>query len=250
MVSFHEILGPILASVAVILAILLFKKNLDFQAYREIDSDYTDVLKMGMEKPFLRDKYLRDKASIVCPTDESKKDIHDKEVAYNLYAFMVWNILETIYDRDKINETWYPVIKYERSLHLEWFRENNNKKKFKKKFVEFIENADHFKDKNPPRLIWKKISNKLIYLGLTIATIAAVLTIPFAILPGLHYDIEYFDRYLSLDCARNPEAYNVSHVYDCTEFSSGSLAELCVPDHQAFNKTDKKGCSAFIQPKD
>ena len=43
MVYFHEIIGPILAMVAVILTILLFKKTIDFQAYRELDSNYMEV---------------------------------------------------------------------------------------------------------------------------------------------------------------------------------------------------------------
>lgn len=44
--AFHDIAGPILASAAVIL---------DFQAYRELDLNYMDALKIGIENPYLRD---------------------------------------------------------------------------------------------------------------------------------------------------------------------------------------------------
>ncbi len=56
MVCFHEIIGPILAMVAVILTILLFRKTIDFQAYRELDSNYMEVLKISIERPFLLQK--------------------------------------------------------------------------------------------------------------------------------------------------------------------------------------------------
>jgi hypothetical protein len=50
-----EILGPVLGSIAIILTIYLFKRTLDYQSYREIDSNYMEVLKMAIEKPYLRD---------------------------------------------------------------------------------------------------------------------------------------------------------------------------------------------------
>jgi hypothetical protein len=51
---FHEIAGPILASAAVVLAIYVFKITLDYQSYKDIDSDYTDILKIGIEYPHFR----------------------------------------------------------------------------------------------------------------------------------------------------------------------------------------------------
>jgi hypothetical protein len=50
-----EILGSVLGSIAIILTIYLFKRTLDYQSYREIDSNYMEVLKMAIEKPYLRD---------------------------------------------------------------------------------------------------------------------------------------------------------------------------------------------------
>jgi hypothetical protein len=50
-----EILGPVLGSIAIILTIYLFKRTLDYQSNREIDSNYMEVLKMAIEKPYLRD---------------------------------------------------------------------------------------------------------------------------------------------------------------------------------------------------
>lgn len=50
-----EILGPVLGSIAIILTIYLFKRTLDYQSNREIESNYMEVLKMAIEKPYLRD---------------------------------------------------------------------------------------------------------------------------------------------------------------------------------------------------
>jgi len=46
MVYFHEIIGPSLAMIAVILTILLFNKTIDFQAYRELDSKVNQCSKV------------------------------------------------------------------------------------------------------------------------------------------------------------------------------------------------------------
>lgn len=46
-------------------------------------------------------------------------------------------------------------------------------------------------------------------------------------------------------CAKNPEAYNVSHVRECSKFTEGSLAEKCASYPSEFNR-NLSGCSAFI----
>jgi len=65
---------------------------------------------------------------------------------------MMWNFLETIYDRceyfrreserrakdDHLIETWYPVIDVESRNHGEWFERPDNYRKLKKKFREFM----------------------------------------------------------------------------------------------------------------
>src|SRR5215211_4948143 len=106
--GYHESIIPIVASVlgsvALILSIYVFKRTLDFQAYREF-------MKISIEHPYLRDP---DKTR-----DYKIKFTDDKErLTYETYAHLVWNICETAYDRKKIDKTWLPAIKDEKKLHL------------------------------------------------------------------------------------------------------------------------------------
>ena len=60
-----------------------------------------------------------------------------------IYAFMVWNFLETVFDRchrhKQLRDTWYPIISAENMLHRKWFDERANRTRFKQAFVAFIE---------------------------------------------------------------------------------------------------------------
>ena len=68
-----------------------------------------------------------------------------KASQYGAYAFMVWNFVETIFDRSqgwsnrRLRETWYPIIASENALHREWFDLPDNRRRFKQRFVRFIE---------------------------------------------------------------------------------------------------------------
>lgn len=106
--------------------------------YATIDSAYYDLLKEALNRPYLIHKEER----------TTKK----QEQEYDIYAFMMWNFLETIYDRceyfrreserrakdDHLIETWYPVIDVESRNHGEWFERPDNYRKLKKKFREFM----------------------------------------------------------------------------------------------------------------
>lgn len=73
---------------------------------------------------------------------EAKK----KKVEYEVYAFIVWNFLESIYDRcmldNNLKTTWFPIIETERTMHLEWIQNPQNRVKFKNKFLDFIDRGD------------------------------------------------------------------------------------------------------------
>jgi len=70
----------------------------------ELDRVYFDLLRIGLEHPELVD----------FPTT------HDRSKArqYDAYAFMIWNFVETVFDRcqgwgwskRRLRDTWYPVI--------------------------------------------------------------------------------------------------------------------------------------------
>ena len=108
------------------------KKSDSTSNYTELDSMYFELLKVALEKP-----HLTNGASL----SESK---HKHE--YNIYAFMMWNFLEAIYDRSQENDdlktTWYPIIDTEHQLHHKWIEDDNNWHKFKEEFLRFIENKE------------------------------------------------------------------------------------------------------------
>ena len=127
-------IASILAIITLLYSMTTFKKSFQTTHYTDLDSMYFELLKAAMEKPYLYN-------SIETLTKEQK-------IEYDIYAFMVWNFLETIYDsckKDKVLcKTWYPIINVENMKHRVWFDDSNNKIRFKKVFLDFIQN-DKFK---------------------------------------------------------------------------------------------------------
>ncbi|HEY6251296.1 MAG TPA: hypothetical protein VI685_15170 [Candidatus Angelobacter sp.] len=99
--------------------------------YAELDRVYFELLKITLERP-----YLLDFPSTPDP---------QKQREYDAYAFMVWNFVETVFDRCQgwgkrsLRATWYPVIEAENALHRQWFDVPANRSKFKQHFCRFIE---------------------------------------------------------------------------------------------------------------
>lgn len=132
--TLSEIAGPVLASIAVVLSVIVFKRTVDYQAYKDVDSDYREVLKIGLDHPDFR--------NLEWTSEYTKKDPKEK-LSYEQYAFMIWNIIEAIFDRGTIDKTWIPVIILEKKLHYKWLEQNRDK--FKDKFLNYVDNKT-----NPP----------------------------------------------------------------------------------------------------
>lgn len=105
----------------------------ELEAYSDLDELYFKILKIGLENPQFRNLH------------KTKKYIElesDEKIKYETYAYMVWNVCETIFDRTKNNEkiynTWKPVILAEKKLHTKWFDDGDNRDKFKDEFIDFI----------------------------------------------------------------------------------------------------------------
>lgn len=133
--TFETILMGMFSGSAIILSIYTYYRSKREQSYADIDSLYMEILKLGMEYPKFRNlKY----------TVNYKNEIKDEDELnrYETYAFITWNLCETIYDRkDKeLDETWRPVIEAENKLHRKWFDNQENYHKFKDKFREYIQN--------------------------------------------------------------------------------------------------------------
>lgn len=114
--------------------------------YSELDNMFKEILLIAIEKPYLRDKakiadfvvYLGSKLDppVNGPPDWEKANLEtfkNQAAQYDMYAFIVFNFLETIHDRcyDTINlrkrldeslvGTWENIIASEHKLHEQWF---------------------------------------------------------------------------------------------------------------------------------
>ena len=117
-----------MAVVALIYSLTTFRKSLQAAHYTELDKMYNGLLRTAIEKPHL--------VSTGIPRSK------DQGAEYDIYAFMVWNFLEAIYDRCEADHglrgTWYPVIDTEAQRHRAWFEQPENHDKFKPKFHAFV----------------------------------------------------------------------------------------------------------------
>lgn len=136
----YQYLALIFSSIAIVVSVLSFLKTRKVNLYQDIDRLYLEVLKLGMDEPdFL---------------DEQKTRVYENSFSanklgkYNAYAFIVWNVCETIADRmnettffmkDKsLIKTWEPVLRTESARHRAWFDNEDNADKFKPEFRCFI----------------------------------------------------------------------------------------------------------------
>lgn len=132
----YQVLSLVISSTALIISLLnslyIYKKTRSLAMYSDIDKLYLELLKLGIEHPtFVDPKYTHDFIN---------KFEGEERTRYELYAFIAWNICETIFDRkdedDLTFSSWKPVLEFETTLHREWFKENPDK--FKDEFKEFI----------------------------------------------------------------------------------------------------------------
>lgn len=126
-------LSTILAALAIFLYIYFWIKDKTSSNYDVFDTLYLDILKTGMDNPSFRNPTKTTNYKVVFTEDELIK--------YEIYAFLTWNFIETIFDKsDKtLLETWIPAIKLESSLHSNWIHEPENKSKYKASFLVFVD---------------------------------------------------------------------------------------------------------------
>jgi hypothetical protein len=126
-----EALGSIGIMCTLFYSVWSFTRTLRDAYYAELDRVYFELLKIGLERPEL--------LSYPASPDPANAG------PYGAYAFMVWNFIETIFDRcqgwskRRLRETWFPIIAAENDLHRAWFEQPENRRRFKPRFVRFIE---------------------------------------------------------------------------------------------------------------
>jgi hypothetical protein len=130
-----------LSAFALVLSVYNFNRSRTVTMYQDLDRLYLELLKLGIANPNFVNPEL---------TSDYKKNFKgDQKLQYELYAFMVWNICETIYDRKSIKkffETWQCIIEVENTLHRNWLETEENHCRFKGEFLSYMK---HFpKQKN------------------------------------------------------------------------------------------------------
>jgi hypothetical protein len=130
-----SVIAQALGSLGIVLTLFYsvwsFTTTLRDAYYAELDRVYFDLLKIGLERPHL----------LSFPTAPDPAKARE----YDVYAFMVWNFVETVFDRSQgtsrrhLRETWFPIIAAENALHRGWFDQPENRCKFKERFGRFID---------------------------------------------------------------------------------------------------------------
>lgn len=133
-----NILAAAIAGGALVWSLRTYRESKSLSHYGELDRMYADLLKLAVEEPHLRQG------------PDTERDPNE-EKQWPIYAYMVWNFLETVHDRVyykhdrvyyesadiRLQETWGKVIRLEHEIFGLWFKDNAEV--FKGTFVEFIE---------------------------------------------------------------------------------------------------------------
>lgn len=126
-----------IAFISIIITIIANASSQKRDAYFTIDSQYKDLLNIGLKNPKLRNPL------ITCNYKKLYNEDQDLYFQYESYAYMIWNFLETIFDfastsKSGLEKTWAPVLFEENKLHYRWFLDN--KYLFKKQFQDYVIN--------------------------------------------------------------------------------------------------------------
>jgi len=126
-----QIIAAVLAGLAFYLSLRTYWKTLHIAHYSELDRQYADLLRLAVERPKLRSP------------DEMRTE--DERAQYDAYANIVWNFIETVYDRGKDDPqlivTWTSAMLSESRFHRAWFDRDDNKFLYKEPFREWVRNV-------------------------------------------------------------------------------------------------------------
>lgn len=130
------IVSVFIAFFSMILSMYNYKVTRNDSSYSDIDTQYVELLKLSLEEPDFRNYSKTTNFYKLDKDDDFKKK-------YTIYAFMCWNLVESIYDqqkdrkgRFKLSETWIPIMFEENRLHYSWFK--HNIRLFKAEFQRFV----------------------------------------------------------------------------------------------------------------
>lgn len=158
-----------------------YEKVADIQKsafYSELDEMYANLLRIAIDKPYLRaPQLLRDDGDVLkadydpYPVSANSAEAETVEAAhkraqYDTYAFMIWNFLETIHDRceqyPNLRDTWATIVAAEDQTHRGWFLQQMREArrcrvdcdKFCVPFQVFVYEKHYRLDKNGKYMKW------------------------------------------------------------------------------------------------
>lgn len=148
------IMALIVLAVSVVLTYIIYKKTRESTEYFNVDTLYQQILQIGIDHPEFRNPKVTNNYTNHFQGNGKENEI----IEYENYAYMVWNICETMCDNsvyyDEVKRgfinyhklekdenwiSWFPSFKYEVELHHAWFSDSNNKSKFSEQFIKLIE---------------------------------------------------------------------------------------------------------------
>ncbi len=104
-----------------------FNRQLRNSNYTEIDRLYFDLVSLGLSRE------LSERLD-----NATRRDAFD-----NAYSLLLWNFIETIHDRcdgdRKLYKTWEPILLADGKKDIAWFREAENRSRFKPKFQRWVD---------------------------------------------------------------------------------------------------------------
>jgi hypothetical protein len=136
--SFATIGATIFAGIALLQTSKDARAQAQATTYSALDDTYRELLALAVDKPHFRNPEVT--------TGYPQSLTGNDKIAYEAYAYSVWNFIETIFDRcekdARLKDTWLPVVTSECALHRKWFDSADRKGKFKRTFVGLVE-GDH-----------------------------------------------------------------------------------------------------------
>ena len=133
-VNLAQVAAALIAASALFWGVWSYTKSSRLEHYTELDRLYFDIVALRMAHPHLGDPDLIRRMNLEQRTERALR--------YDSYALLIWNFIETIFDRCKqrdLLETWKPILDHEGELHCEWFARNLDK--FKLSFRKWASRA-------------------------------------------------------------------------------------------------------------
>jgi len=109
MKEFIPFVSIVIAGISLLVSYYIYTLSKNDSSYLDIDNQYSELLKIAIDNPELRDYEITSRFY------KSEDKVFKQR--YNIYAYMCWNLIETIYDQQKdrkgefnLSSTWLPNV--------------------------------------------------------------------------------------------------------------------------------------------